>query len=294
MENIKNLVHNKNLKTRFLTPLEIKNYLSILGANIIDDNNFVLDGLNCGIDRKYEGICFNSEFSCSILSLFEKYGMKDSIYENIIFDLEGLVLLHMILCGKNIEEDYNKVLNHVKREMLFCVLTEKEKIKLNSPFSKFDQAITPFLNDNFDSNEFLEQCVFNTTGYYEKDGYDKCLKFQWRAKKDPDTLYAIQIHKDGFWDTIMHKDNYKRFHQQLYHFYSDKADKISFFYGDNIQIDFDVKNNQIEEYIDTKEITKKANEFDALIMSTIARSFQDDELLFEKRNSKKKTLQLDI
>ena len=283
MEKQKELVFNKNLKTMFLTPLEIKNYMSILGAYILDDDTFVLDGLKCGVDREYHGIYFPGGIPENIAKLFEKYGLEDSIYGWIIFDLEGIILLHTALCNESIDECFNDNLEQAKRKMLEQVLAEKEKIDFNGIFSDFDRAITPFLNDDFDSEKFLEQCVFNTTGYYEKEGYNKCLKFQWRTKQDPETLYAITVNKDGFYDTIMFKGCFKRFHQQLYHFAYDDKESLEFFYEKGIQTVFDIKKGEITESIDySEEQTRKATKFDILKMKAIANSFQDKKLLFKK------------
>ena len=288
MESKKRLVYNKKLKTMFLTPLEIKNYMSILGANIIDDNTFILDGLKCGVDREYQGIYFLGGIPQNVSHLFEKYGLEDSIYGWIIFDLEGLILLHTTLCNESIDECFTDNLEQAKKEMLERVLTEKEIIDFNSPFGDFDRAVTPFLCDDFDPKKFLEQCVFNTTGYYEKEGYNKCLKFQWRTKQDPDTLYAITVNKDGFHDTIMFKEWPERFHQQLYHFTYDGKDLLKFFYGKNSHTEFDVKKGEITESIEGTENKREATKFDILKMSAIASSFQNDELLFTKSTSKKK------
>lgn len=291
MESKKRLVYNKKLKTMFLTPLEIKNYMSILGANIIDDNTFILDGLKCGVDREYQGIYFPGGIPQNVSHLFEKYGLEDSIYGWIIFDLEGLILLHTALCNESIDECFTDNLEQAKKEMLERVLAEREIIDFNSPFGDFDRAVTPFLCDDFNPKKFLEQCVFNTTGYYEKEGYNKCLKFQWRTKQDPDTLYAITVNKDGFHDTIMFKGCYERFHQQLYHFAYEGKELLEFFYEKGINTVFDVKKGEITESIGySEEQTRKATKFDILKMSTIASSFQNDELLFTKSPSKKKTM----
>ena len=291
MGNQKKLICNKNLKTMFLTPLEIKNYMSILGADIWDDNTFVLDGLKCEVDREYQGIYFTGGIPKNVVSLFKKYGLEDSIYGWIIFDLEGLTLLHTALCNESIDECFADNLEQAKKEMLDRVLSEREMIDFNGPFGDLDRAITPFLCDDFDSKKFLEQCVFNTTGYYEKDGYNKCLKFQWKTKKDPDTLYGITVSKDGFHDTIMFKEWYKKFHQQIYHFTYDGKDLVKFFYGRDCHTELDAKKGIITESIKGIDNKREATNFDILKMSAIAMDFRNDELLFTKGSSKKKTIQ---
>ena len=274
----------------FLTPLEIKNYMSILGADILDNNTFVLDGLKCEVDREYQGIYFPGGIPKNVSCLFEEYGLKDSIYGWIIFDLEGLILLHTALCNENIDECFTDNLVQAKKEMLARLLAESETIDFSGPFSDFDRTITPFLCDGFDAKNFLEQCVFNTTGYYEKDGYNKCLKFQWKMKQDPDTLYSITVNKDGFHDTIMFREWNKRFYQTLSHFAYEGKELLRFYYGKNIHIEFDAKDGKIIEYIDGEESKRKATKIDILKMSAIANSFQNNGLPFIKGSSKKKTL----
>lgn len=101
--------------------------------------------------------------------------------------------------------------------------------------------------------------------------------------QDPDTLYAITVNKDGFYDTIMFKGCFKRFHQQLYHFAYDDKESLEFFYEKGIQTVFDIKKGEITESIDySEEQTRKATKFDILKMEAIANSFQDKKLLFKK------------
>ena len=290
MKNKKNLVNNNELKTMFLSPLEIKNYMSILGANILDDTTFVLDGLKCEVDREYRGIYFQDGIPQNVLYLFLEYGLEDSVYGRIVFDLEGLILLHTALCNESIDECFTDNLEQAKKEMLARVLVEREVIDFSGPFGDFDRAITPFLCDDFDSKSFLEQCVFNTTGYYEKEGYNKCLKFEWKTKKDPETIYAITVTKDGFHDTIMFKEWNERFYQQLYHFTYGGNDQLKFFYGKDIHAYLDVKKGEFTESVNGRDNTRKATKFDILKMSEIASSFQNGELLFTKSSSKKKTM----
>lgn len=284
MDNKSNLVQDKRLKTRFLSPLELKNYMSILGAEIIDNNNFVLDGLRC--TKGFNGVCFLEGIPENIAKLFEEYGLEDSISGNTIYDLEGLIFLQIALRNESIEELFNKNLEQAKRKMLEQVLAEKEIIYFYGPFSDFDRAITPFLNDDFDSEKFLEQCVFNTTGYYEEGGYNKSLKFQWKTKQDPDIHHVFLVDGEKIIDYINFKKWGTKFNQQLLHTITNDEDKIEYFYCSKFYIEYDVNNEEIKESVISVDKKRKATKFDFLKMRAIAESFQDKELSFEKSNVK--------
>ena len=64
--------------------------MEILGATIVDDNTFIIDGLKCEVDREYRTINFD-KIPQSVLSVFRKYGL-DYGYDSFVSDLEGLVL----------------------------------------------------------------------------------------------------------------------------------------------------------------------------------------------------------
>lgn len=272
--------NNNKFKTYFLTPFDIKNYMSILGAIVIVDDAFILDGLLCCVDKN-NSIRFENKFSSSIIEKFKECGLSGSIDEESIYDLDGLVLLHTILCGENVEECYDINLYQAKRDMLNSILVGKDIGDFNGSISDFDKAVAPFLKDNFDSSIFINQCFFSTTGYYSKDGYDKCLKFVWGKKSESDILYSITIDKNGYWNTI----GYKKNNIELYHFVSENQDRVSFYYGDNIHIDFDYKTSEIREKYGDEVQMRRATDFDKTKMLTILNSFYDRELSFEKSNS---------
>ena len=214
--------------------------------------------------------------------------LEDSIYGWIIFDLEGLILLHMALCDESIDECFDNNLEYAKKEALARVLNEREKIDFNGPFSDFDQTITPFLNDDFDDKKFLQECIFNTTGYYEREGYDKCLKFEWKTKQNPDIIYAITINEYGFHDTIMFKKCYTEFFQQLYHFTYHGEEILKFFYGNDISIIFDYKKGEVNESVGIIDHKRKITKFDVQKMLAIVKNFQYNSPEFRKSNTKKR------
>ena len=105
MESKKRLVYNKKLKTMFLTPLEIKNYMSILGANIIDDNTLFI------ICESHQPA--NGRSSASILI---EYLKKENINNKIIIDNKYISNPEIL---KNIDKlvninDYTKILRIAK------------------------------------------------------------------------------------------------------------------------------------------------------------------------------------
>ena len=291
MENRKNIVPNTNLKTELFSLLEIEKYMDILGANKTGYNTFILDGLECKVEESaYQGVMVLGGIPNIIRHLFKVYGLEDSIdsiYKSVILDLEGLVLFHTVLtahCSENIDECFANNLKQVKKEMLERVFYfyGRKPMDFDSRFADFDRVITPFLNDDFDLDKFLEQCVFNTTGYYEEDGYDKCLKFRWRTKQEPDIIYAFEMNKNGFRDGITFKEYLARFHQQLLHYAYFDNEVLKFFYGRDIYTEFNVKNSEIVEGFGNIESTREATEIDLLKMVAIANSFIYEKPSFER------------
>ena len=86
MSETKKLVDKKEKRTFFLTPLEIYNYMSILGAAVIGQERFMLNGKIFSVDRENKGIYCSYGIPKYVLDIFKKYGMEDSIYGPIIFD----------------------------------------------------------------------------------------------------------------------------------------------------------------------------------------------------------------
>lgn len=288
MKDENSIMQKEDLRTRLSSPLEIKNYMTILGATFIDDNTFVLDGLECEVCREYQGVYFKKEIPKEIRNQLDRYGIN--YYGHIVFDLEALTLIHTMRNKEKIEECFGNNLYQARKQMLLRILQERKGLEFNGSFSDLDQAVTPFFGSNFDADRFLDECVFSTTGYYKKDGYDNCLKFQWKTKEDPDTLYDIQIYGgDRFASTIMSKKPYDRFHQQVYHFASsgNQDGIIKFFYGNDINIAYDSEKNQITEVANPHQSqTRGATEFDKAKLLAIVKAFQDRELSFEKKPEK--------
>lgn len=288
MKDENSIMQKEDLRTRLSSPLEIKNYMTILGATFIDDNTFVLDGLECEVCREYQGVYFKKEIPKEIRNQLDRYGIN--YYGHIVFDLEALTLIHTMRNNEKIEECFGNNLYQARKQMLLRILQERKELEFNGLFSDLDLAVTPFFGSNFDADRFLDECVFSTTGYYNKDGYDNCLKFQWKTKEEPDTLYYIQIYGgDRFTSTIMSKQPYDRFHQQIYHFVSsgNQDGIIKFFYGNDIHIEYDSEKNQITEVANLHQSqTREATEFDKVKLLAIVKAFQDRELSFEKKPEK--------
>jgi len=282
--------YGKGIKTRFLSSLEIGRYLTILGADRINNDVYALDGLICGVDREYQGIYIVDGLSSKQLKLFKKYGMEDSIYGYVILNLEGLVLLHTALSGQDIEENFANNLYEARKQLLLSVMNEKEKLTYDGEFIKFDEFVTPFLSDDFDIDEFLDKCVFNTTGYYEKDGYDKCLKFQWIVKNNPEISYDFSISGEGFHDIVSFKKTYERFFQQLCHYVGENKDKVKLYNGNGINAELDLRTNQICERLNFSDRQfRDATDFDKSKLFTIGMTFFDEKLSFKKEKELKKT-----
>ena len=287
MKKENSIMQKEDLRTRLSSPLEIKNYMTILGATIIDDNTFVLDGLECEVSREYQGVYFEKEIPKEIRNQLDRYGIN--YYGHIVFDLEALTLIHTMRNNEKIEECFGNNLYQARKQMLLRILQERKGLEFNGSFSDLDQAVTPFFGSNFDADRFLDECVFSTTGYYKKDGYDNCLKFQWQTKKDPNTLYDIQIYRgDRFTTTIMSKQPYDIFHKQVYHFasFGNQDGIIKFFCGNDIIV-YDSEKNQITEVENPHQSqTREATEFDKAKLLAIVKAFQDRELSFEKKPEK--------
>lgn len=286
--------NNNSIRTDFKTPLEIENYMSILGGKMIGKDKFRLDNFTFSVDREYQGIYCHRDLPRKIVKLLEERGMSDSIYGRIIFHLEALVLIHTYLNGEDIDEHYEDNLYQARKEMLNRVLEKINPIEFKGLFSEFDQAITPFFRDDFDPEKFLEECVFNTTGYYEKEGYDKCLKFQWYTLSNPEKIYDIEISKNGFWDTIWNK--YKdRTDEQVYHFVpNDRGEVVKCFHGYTKSIVYDADKQTIERSDLRTTEERKATGRNIQRVIEKANSYIDSTVSFEKGISKGKNPQVSL
>ena len=230
METQKILVPDNNLKTTFESLGEVRNYMTILGAESSEDdrNTFYLDGMKFYIDNDPYGVYIENDIPKIISDNFEKYGMDDSIYQGTIQDLEGLVLLRMSLCNEDIDNNFENVLYQAKKEMLETILAKRKPLYYEGVFSCFDRAVAPFLSYNFNIDNFLERCVFNTTGYYAKNGYANCIHFSWKEKTEPDIHYDIGIGGYGIVSQMWYREKYDRFHQSLFHRYNKDEDTICY------------------------------------------------------------------
>lgn len=274
---------DERLNTMLSNPLEIRKYMSILGAHFINEKTFVLDRKVLKISDENQ-LYIKKGATPSLERLFKKYGIP--IYDNNIEYLESLILMHTAFNGENIEKCYLSNLNKVKKEMLLQVFNDREKIDFNGQFAIIDKVVAPFLSDNFDIDRFVDECVFSTTGYYSEKGYDKCLKFGWNTKKDPDTYYYIVILKNEYISTIMFRDIYDRFYQQIYHTVTEDNEKISHCIGGNYKYTIDYKSGETCEDIYHEEVTKKTTEQDIEKMKVILESMIDNSIAFEKETPK--------
>lgn len=274
---------DERLNTMLSNPLEIRKYLSILGAKFINENTFILDGKVLSISNKY-WLYVKEGLTPSLEKLFKKCGIP--IHDNNIEYLESLILMHTALNGENIGKCYLSNLNKVKKEMLLQVFDEREKIDFNGQFANIDKVIAPFISDNFDIDRFVEECVFSTTGYYSERGYDKCLKFGWRTKEDPDTFYFIDIFKNGYISTIMFRDIYDRFYQYVHHEVIDGNEEISYYIGEKYEYTINYQKKETREVINYEGVTKKTTEQDIRKMLVILGSMVDTSIVFEKEEPK--------
>ena len=275
---------DERLNTMLSDSQEIRSYMSILGAYFIADNTFILGEIVLSINDN-DCLFIKSGLTPSLKTLFNECGIP--VQDNIIVDLETLVFLYTALNGETLDNCFENNLKKVKKEMLLQIFNAREKIDFNGQFANIDKVIAPFISDNFDIDRFIDECVFNTTGYYSERGYyDKCLKFGWRTKKDPDTYYFIDIFKNGYISIISFRNIFDRFYQDVYHEVIDGKEEISHSIGGNYNFTIDYKSGETDEVIHYKIKTKKTTEQDIEKMKVILESMVDKSVVFEKETPK--------
>ena len=274
---------DERLNTMLSDSQEIRSYMSILGAYFIADNTFILDEIVLSINDN-NCLFIKSGLAPSLKTLFKECGIP--VQDNIIVDLETLVFLYTALNGETLDNCFENNLKKVKKEMLLQVFDERKKINFNGQFANIDKVIAPFISDNFDIDRFVDECVFSTTGYYAERGYDKCLKFGWRTKEDPDTFYFIDIFKNGYISNISFRDIFDRFYQQVYHEVIDGKEEISHSIGGKYDYTINYQRGETREVINYEEATKKTTEQDIEKMKVILESMVDKSVVFEKETPK--------
>lgn len=282
--------NNNSVVTPLMSPLEIEKYMKILGATIDGDERFVLDGLECTIDREYRGIKFTNELPEFLIYLLRKYGMGELGSKRIITSLDELVLIHTALNEKRMgeakikrtitglnelvlihaalnEENYfskcfENNLYKARKQMLLSILDEKGNFSFEGMLEDFDRSVLPFLDEDFDCEKFLNECVFSTTGFYDKNGREKCLKFEWKRKDDKETLYSFDGCEEDYSSSIMCREPMQRFGQQVFHIVNkDEGSNVVHIYyrsnnADLFKTTYDVPtnwitrvyNNDVEEF----------------------------------------------
>ena len=309
---------DKRLRTVFSSSEEARKYLEILGAEKIGDNKYRLgkvDNDSCGsieciitsygikfvTDEALTDEALDFDITASWLdTLFYKYGMSNSINHSCVCDLEGLVLIYTYFMSNTydeMEEDFDSNLRHARYEMLSSIVNQKEPIASIGQFTDFDRAVAPFLSDDFDISKFLDECVFSTTGYYKDRGCDKCLHFEWRSEKDPDTIYEINTNSICFdFDTsISFRENNDRFSQKACHIVFGPGDERIHicFNNDAVHITYYPILGKIsnEEYFGLN--CRKATVHDVARVRAIMNSFIVPNLSFDKAKEKKKVSKAD-
>ena len=93
--------NNNEFKTYFLTPFDVKNYMSILGAIVIVDDAFILDGLLCCVDKNNSIFVITPPVAALLTSkvlkkecvLFKKEGME-AMFKLDVEEIPGIVAIH--------------------------------------------------------------------------------------------------------------------------------------------------------------------------------------------------------
>lgn len=291
---------NDEAKTMFKYSNEVQEYIDILGGTISDKSKkYSLDclklipGEKTIKDKKYIGV-YCGELPNIMYRYFEDYGLQGTFtyMEGGIFGLEPLALTHAVMMDyqaannhRTIEENYNIILNNAREKMLdnvFYNSPDEEELSL----TPFDKAVGVFLQENFDSKDFLDKCIFNATGYND-DVNGKCISFSWYTKEDPDTVYEIGITKKGYISSITFKKPGDRFSQKIEHGHvicENKKNKDTFTYCTpalSTRMEFDI--NRIYHTLNGRTIgSRSITDQDIEVMNTLMDSFIDKDLSFDE------------
>ena len=298
---------NDEAKTMFKYSNEVQKYIDILGGTISDKSKkYSLDclklipGEKTIKDKKYIGL-YCGELPNIMYRYFEDYGLQGTFtyMEGGIFGLEPLALTHAVMMDYNaadnhrtIEENYNIILNNARERMLDNVFyNSSDEAELS--LTPFDKAVGVFLQENFDSKDFLDKCIFNATGYND-DVNGKCISFSWYTKEDPDTVYEIGITKKSYISSIKHKNPEDRFYQAVEHKHVIGKNEDTFTYRTPVfstHMEFDI--NRIYHTVKytvkghTTE-SRKITDQDIKTMNAIMDSFIDKDLSFDEVKRLKK------
>lgn len=302
---------NNNVKTMFKYQREVEKYIDIIGGKKLNKSGkYKIDCLGFNsIDttingKKYVGI-YCADLPCVLYKYFEDYGLNGTFtyMDGGIYGLEPLVLSHVAMMNynaadkrKTIEENYNYILNDVRKRMLENVyLNSTDDLELS--LTPFDKAVAVFLQEDFDVDDFLDKCIFNTTGYYEhlyNDNYGACISFSWYTKDDPDTIYTIDMTEKGYISSIKHKNPENRFYQAVEHKHVIGKNEDTFIYRTPVfstHMEFDI--NRIYHTVKytvkghTTE-SRKITDQDIKTMNAIMDSFIDKDLSFDEIKSLKR------
>lgn len=291
---------NNNVKTMFKYQREVEKYIDIIGGKKLNKSGkYKIDCLGFNsIDttingKKYVGI-YCADLPYVLYKYFEDYGLNGTFtyMDGGIYGLEPLVLTHAVMMDyqaannhRTIEENYNIILNNARERML-------DNVFYNSPdeaelsLTPFDKAVGVFLQENFDSKDFLDKCIFNAAGYND-DVNGKCISFSWYTKEDPDTVYEIGITKKGYISSITFKKPGDRFSQKIEHGHvicKNKKNKDTFTYCTpalSTRMEFDI--NRIYHTLNGRTIgSRSITDQDIEVMNTLMDSFIDRDLSFDE------------
>jgi hypothetical protein len=182
-------------------PIELWEYLILLGAQKIyryGETVYRYEFLLFTISKDWYAISFTDLNGEAVLngkefteSCFSRY------YQNYtICSLEALVYVFAVKFHFTEKEKWYKEtlksvkLAHLKKTQDF--LMSREKVSRFDLLNKLYNYVNPFLDSKFDAESFIENCVFATTGNYERkweDGIatDDNIIFKWRKKLSDDT-----------------------------------------------------------------------------------------------------------
>jgi len=254
--------------THFDSPLEGERYLLYLGAEtIIQDEikKFKIGDLTFRIDSEYQCLYLYEELPELIATKLDNAGFERFFsHYHLITSLE--MLTYIVAFVTNQKNPKQFLINNVK-QMKIKTLLECQKFfdnysASNSFFEQFDNATIPFLDDNFNPEEFIKNCSFQTTGVYEKEGV-ACLKFEWRRYDKPNILYSFTFHPYGASFTIMFDKPCHKNYEQIYHYLNQESETILYFPPENVPdrpIKLNVTSNSIK--IGDQERTATAVDYD--------------------------------
>ncbi len=240
--------------TFFNSPLECERYLLFLGAETITQDKikkYKIGNLTFGIDQEYMCVYLYDELSYQVARELDKAGFERTYgHYHLVTSLEMLTYIVALVTNQNNPKQFlNDNINKMKEKTLLeCKKIFDNYSPNNTFFSQFDNAVIPFLQDDFQVDEFIKNCSFQTTGIYKKEG-SFCIQFEWKKYDKPNKLYSFSLHPYGSNFTIMYGKPFDKNHEQIYHFFRKGNEEILYFppkgISDN-RIKLNITRNSIE------------------------------------------------